>query len=81
MQDIHADIRQDIWETNVILKWQLEVTLTKKIVIEKVKKLAGILMSQEMLGMRRSLQGKQERSEKKAMPWRSETIFIIKRTV
>lgn len=38
-------------------------------------------MSQEMLGMKRSLQGKQKRSEKKAMPWRSETIFIIKRII
>lgn len=38
-------------------------------------------MSQEMLGMKKSQQRKQKRSEKKAMPWRSETILIIKMIV
>lgn len=38
----------------------------KKIVIEKVKNLAQILMSQEKLGMKRSVQEKPKRSEKKS---------------
>lgn len=45
--------------------WRLH---SQKAVRENVKKLAGILRSQEVLGRKRSRQGIPKRSQKKAVP-------------